>query len=235
MQRVFKHAVRLCAFVSVVCLAPTASSQQPTGQQPAQPAYPAQPGYPPQTGYPVQPGYPQQGYPQPGYPPGYPGYPGYGYPYGYAPAPTAIPPRKVAYVEGQPGPPGYRLTTESIRSLVVGGAICLGVGYSFMLLSAPVVAEDRKDHGEDPDDANMMMLPVVGPFLSIGAVDSEGVGTSFLILDGLLQTLGAGMLIGGIAYPRKVWLRGDVAGVRYQVTPGLVGKNTPGLGLTGSW
>lgn len=230
MQRVFEHAARICAFVSVVCLAPNASAQQPTGQQPAQPGYPA--GYP-QPGYP-QP-YPQQGYPQPGYQPGYPGYPGYGYPYGYAPAPAAIPPKKVAYVEGQPGPPGYRLTTESSKGLVVAGAICLGVGYSFMLLSAPVVASVRKSNDEDPDDANVMMLPVVGPFLSIWALDSEGIGTSFLILDGLLQTVGAGMLIGGLASPRKVWLRGDIAGVRYQVSPGLVGKNTPGVGLTGSW
>ena len=43
------------------------------------------------------------------------------------------------------------------------------------------------------------------------------------------------MLIGGLASPRKVWLRGDIAGVRYQVTPGLVGNNAPGLGVTGNW
>lgn len=227
MQREIKYAARICAFVSVVCLAPFASAQQPNGQQP--PPYPAQPGY-------AQPGYPAQyppGYPPTGYPPAYPAYPGYGYPYGYAPA--AIPPKKVPYVEGQPGPPGYRLTTESSKGLVISGAICLGVGYSFMLLSAPIVAAVRKSNDEDPDDANVMMIPVVGPFLSIWALDSEGVGTSFLILDGLLQTAGAGMLIGGLASPRKVWLRGDIAGVRYQLTPGLVGKNTPGLGLTGSW
>jgi hypothetical protein len=53
--------------------------------------------------------------------------------------------------------------------------------------------------------------------------------------DGLGQAVGAAMLITGLAAPRRVLVRDDVAKVHVMPTPLTFGKGSAGVGLTGTF
>jgi hypothetical protein len=159
---------------------------------------------------------------------------------------------ELRYVEGRPIPPGYHLETRARRGLVVTGPIIFGIPY---VLSASVGASSRYD----PD--RWLYLPVVGPFADLGARGSQCTRTSFptssgtstteicnddsaarffLMLDGLLQTAGATMLILGLALPSHHLLRDDApyagsAGspVVVNVRPTTLGRGGYGLAIDG--
>ena len=212
--------------------APTVVVVQPQGYGQPPPGY----GQPP-PGY----GQPPQGYAPPGYGPPPQGYaqPGYGQlPPGayYAPAPGATAPqgpRILDYEEGDNIPAGYRTGTRVRTGLVIGGAVSLGVGYLFTIMVAGIgqlasnISDSSKDFGP-------LLIPVVGPFIGIGTTHAStggGFGLGFL---GVVQTAGLGMLIGGIAAPKTVLIRNDIAGVKFNVIPQL-GPTSAGMGMVGSF
>src|SRR5262249_3684090 len=152
------------------------------------------------------------------------------------------------YVEGRPIPPGYHVETRARRGLVVAGPIIFGIPYVF---SASVAASSTFD----PD--RWLYLPVVGPFADLGARGSRctrstfptpsGTSTTevcsddsaarfFLMLDGLMQTAGATMLILGLALPTTHVIRddapysGSASPVVVSVRPSSLGRS--GYGLT---
>jgi hypothetical protein len=180
--------------------------------------------------------------PQPG-PYAYPPYP-YPYPYHhpYAYPPPAPPPqepaRELRYKEGEPTPPGYRYEERMRSGMVIAGALALGIPYTLGLYGA---AAANFDNG-----SGWLAVPAAGPFLMIGARDGscdehtegsrqalECAGdvylTMLLVLDGLVQTAGAALLLIGVTSPKKLWVRQDIA---LSVSPTRVGSGY-GLGMHG--
>jgi hypothetical protein len=156
-------------------------------------------------------------------------------------------------VEGRPVPSGYHRETRVRKGLVVSGPIIFGIPY---ILSASVAASSRFE----PD--RWLYLPVVGPFADLGArgshcsrdtlLVSPGVTNTsetcvddtaarfFLMLDGLMQTAGATMLILGLALPHHLLVRddapytGSVPGqFAWTIGPRSMGRTGYGLGVDG--
>jgi hypothetical protein len=119
--------------------------------------------------------------------------------------------------------PGYHLDTRIRRGPVIAGSVMLGTGY---LISA-VAAGAAVESGDT--ELAPLFVPVAGPFITLGTIDwsSDFGGLAFaiigvpLILDGLLQTGGAILLIAGIASPKKVLVRDGVSTTETDTTPRL--------------
>lgn len=229
-RRAFANTAVAAALLMVPALC---YAQDPGPAPPAPPGFAPQP--PPPQGEPFlpppppQPGYPQQGapgYPQQGYPPDYsgqgPALPG-AQPKTYRDLPETLP-----YEEGDPVPYGYRPDTRIRKGLVIGGAVTLG---SLYLISASFgsLATDVSSSG---DDYRPLYVPVLGPFITINTADSRGSGTFFLLIDGVGQSAGLAMLIAGLAAPKSVLVRNDIAEVH--LSPVVVGDGQLGLGFAGT-
>jgi hypothetical protein len=141
--------------------------------------------------WPVFPGYGAPAY----YPP-----PGYYPPPSYSPpGASLIPPTTLPYEDGQTVPHGYRIKARPVRSLVVAGSVTFGATYLASLLGAAAVVAGS----DDGKSFTPLFAPVVGPFITIGTAGSSGAGTLWLVLDGLVQTAGATMLVVGLAADEK--------------------------------
>lgn len=213
-----------------LCAAPPGAWAQDPGAPPPPP-----PGFEPQGGAtgaplgsrpPPPAGYvpPPAGYAPPpdaaGPPAGYPALPG-------APPKTwRDMPQELPYSEGDPVPYGYHPDTQIRKGLVIGGAVTLG---SLYLLSASIASV--ADDVSTTDEFTPLYFPVVGPFITIGTADAEGSGTFILLVDGVGQSAGLAMLIAGLASPRSVLVRNDLAEVR--LSPVIVGDGQLGIGLAG--
>lgn len=125
------------------------------------------------------------------------------------------------YSDGQLVPPGYHVETQIRKGLVIAGACVFGATY---LLTVVVAAEAGKG-------AEILYVPVVGPFVAAGVLAKGGeLGASLapvFILDGVAQLAGVGMFIAGMVAQKQVLVRNDVS---FQVLPTPLGKG--GLGLT---
>ena len=209
----------------------TASAQQ-TGAAPPQTVIVVQqqPGYgQPPPGY----GQPPPGYGQP--PPGYAPAPPGTY---YAPAPgyatPSLGPKVIDYEEGDTIPPGYRTGTRIRKGLVIGGSVMLGVGYLITIMTAGI-GQAVNNFGEaGTKDFGPLLIPVVGPFIGMKTTHPSTGGVFGLAFLGVAQTAGLGMLIGGIAAPRTVLLRNEVAGVKFTIAPQF-GPSGAGIGAVGSF
>lgn len=114
------------------------------------------------------------------------------------------------YRDEQGVPPGYHLETRLRKGPVIAGSIMLGAGY---LGSVAAATQFLANEGDDGSDAWPLFIPIAGPFITLGNLDfndNEWGGLLFvvagipLILDGLLQTGGAALLIGGLASPKQI-------------------------------
>ena len=166
-------------------------------------------------------------------------YPYYPYPYTY-PHPYSYPgqasPARIPYEEGQRAPPGYQLKSEPRTGLVIGGAVTLGTVWISTILAASIVdavrnADREKDEPRD-NGAAPLFIPVFGPFIAISTLDAEGPGITVLVMDGLAQGAGAGMLIAGLTAERKVWVR-QVGNVELRLAPIAIDKRSLSMGLSG--
>lgn len=185
---------------------------------------------PPPPAQPAPPGYGSQGQGQSGYgePYGQPGHgsPAYGQP-GYGPPPhgpgpvqgsgsaadlsqrysdfpPGYAPRKIPSDGGQP-PPGYRLGSEPRTGLWVTGVGLLGGAYLASFLAAGTAVS------EGEDDIAPLFIPVAGPWITVRTADDGDELRVPLVMDGLVQLAGLGLLIGGLAAQREVFVRSDVA------------------------
>ena len=227
-------------------LPPATAAPAPPGQPPPGQPPPGQPppgyGQPPPPGYgqPPPPGYgqpPPPGYgPPPGYPPPY-GYgppPGYPSPYGYGPpSPDAYGPKTREYKEGEPIPPGYHLETRGATKILVAGIAIFGGLY---IASALVGGTFVSEGGDEADELGPLLIPLVGPFVTMGTsgVDpGEQSGQApfiLLLFDGLGQTAGLVMTIYGLAAPdTKRLVRNDQGSERSLAPEVLVGASSGSL------
>jgi hypothetical protein len=234
---VLKRSLPSRGAAAVTILALTSSALPATAQQPAPATSPAAPpGAPPTAAPPpaappapapagsAQP--PPAGYGSPAYggPYGQPGYgaPPYGQPgYGtvhqpspegsgpdlsqrYPEFPPGYAPRKIPADGGQP-PPGYRMGSEPRTGLWVTGVGLLGGAYLASFLAAGTAVS------EGEDDIAPLFIPVAGPWITVRTADDGDDLRVPLVMDGLIQLAGLGLLIGGLAAQRDVFVRSDVA------------------------
>lgn len=157
----------------------------------------------------------------------------------------ALPPgMELPYEDGDPIPPGYRLARQPRRGLVIGGSIMTGIGWGLSLTGAVAADFDSK--------SGFLVVPVLGPWLMLaagGAKDRDCSSSSsyydydydcgsrsglrsVLVLDGLLQTAGAVMVVAGIAFPRVRLVREDVT---VGFVPTTFGSGSYGLGAVGTF
>lgn len=105
--------------------------------------------------------------------------------------------------------------------MVIGGSVTAA---GLWLLSSVV--------GTFSSELTPLLIPVAGPFITIGTVDAEGVGKLLLVYSGLGQATGVGLCIAGLVAKKDVLVREDLAGLT--VVP-IVGANQTGLAARGSF
>jgi hypothetical protein len=114
--------------------------------------------------------------------------------------------------------------------LIIGGAITFGTAYFVTLVAASAYAEA---HPAKSDDALPLFVPVAGPWIGIGTMNTSSVGTGWLITDGLVQAAGVAMFAGAFIWPKKRFLRDDLAAPGLRLQPMVLGKGGTGLGVAG--
>ncbi|WP_437850891.1 hypothetical protein [Sorangium sp. So ce363] len=188
---------------------PSAQSAAPSGYAPSPAGAP--PGYAP-------PGYAPPGYAPPGYalPPGYAAPPDH-VPPGYVPyAPSVIlgMPRTLTFTEGGIRPAGYRVETQMNRRLVVAGSIVLASAWALSALTAGSILSEG---GSDAVSYSPMLVPVGGPFITLGTGEEVDVdrddgrlAAALLLFDGATQVTGFVLLVAGLVGNQRVWVRDDI-------------------------
>jgi hypothetical protein len=191
--------LRLAVVGAGLLLASTANAQQPQGNTPyaTQPVYTAPP---PSSGGgeyvpPVQQQQAQQ-QPQMVYVQQQPGLTG---------------PKELPYDEGDPVPPGYHPDTRMRRGLIIGGAVTFGVFYLISALVGAIALDCNSLITSCSNSLGVLLIPGAGPFVALGTAKPDGVGAFALVVDGVAQAGGLLMLVLGIAVPRSVLVRNDIA------------------------
>lgn len=137
--------------------------------------------------------------------------------------------------EGEAIPPGYHPVTRIRKGLVVGGAVTFGAVYLINVLIAAVSHDACNISGSTCSGAlTALYIPIAGPFVQLGSSHSA-TGSFGLVVDGLLQAGGAAMMIAGIAAPKTVLIRNDLAKIELKPTPMTFGKSGAGFGFTGTF
>jgi hypothetical protein len=157
----------------------------------------------------------------------------------YAPPPGYYPPPG-AYAQPQPGPrvlndweegeplpAGYHKATRPRVGLIVGGSVLFGVTWLTSAFAGAVASDIGARNGK------LLIIPVVGPFTLVPSGSTTG--DLFLVLDGLAQAGGLAMLVVGIAVPKTVAVRNDIAKVQIMPTPMTFGSNSAGFGFVGKF
>jgi len=139
----------------------------------------------------------------------------------------------------EPPPEGYNLRS-SVRSGAIGGGVTLLLlGWIPAIIGGAIAAKDEKQRGIDGDgveegDWTPMYVPVVGPFITMSSVDASGGGAAVLVVDGVLQTAGAALIVYGILDRKYKVVRAQVAGHPVEVAPG-VSFDRPGISVRGAF
>ncbi len=129
----------------------------------------------------------------------------------YVPQSVALSGPKVitTWDETQPIPPGYHPVRRVSKGLVAGGASLFGSIYLITVLAGAITVDVCK-LSSSCTPSYALFIPVVGPLFEIPRSASM-VGDLFLVLDTLAQGAGVFMFIFGLAAPRVVLVRNDLA------------------------
>lgn len=126
------------------------------------------------------------------------------------------------YDSSRPIPPGYHAevsdsdASAKIRTL---GWISLGVGYGAAYGAAISL----------PGELSWLYAPVVGPWVEVADKNQDLRG--LIAIDGLFQTVGAGLLIGGIVTAGHRLVRDDAPVARIEVVPARMGRGGYGIAV----
>lgn len=140
------------------------------------------------------------------------------------------------YKEGDPIPPGFHLKKIKQGPLFVTGAIVFGASYGVSLISGIIVQATRdlpEDSTTDSASYIPMVIPVVGPFVTLATGDSAGAGTALLIALGTAQVAGVAMLIAGTVAPPIKLVRFESPRASFSILPSI-GRSGVGLGIVGT-
>jgi len=143
-------------------------------------------------------------------------------------------PETLSYRTGRPVPKGYRVERRRYRGLIISGAIVFGIPYTVSLAYAP-----NEPH------LNWLVVPVIGPLLASETIrecdeesyaeesgcvyDAEAAATA-LRFDGIVQAIGAGLLLPGLLFKRPILVRDPT--VSFRVAPVRLGRGH-GVGIVG--
>jgi hypothetical protein len=131
----------------------------------------------------------------------------------------------------QPVPPGYHVTTEARKGMIIGGAVMFGSLYLIDILVAAGGSDCANSGACSSNPFTAMWVPAVGPFLQM-ASNSSSVGNVFYAIDGLAQCAGIAMFIYGVAAPRTVLVRNDLGSItKPLLVPMKMGQDGYGAGL----
>lgn len=126
------------------------------------------------------------------------------------------------YQSGAPVPAGYTVEvsdSDAAAKCRTLGWISLGIGYGAAYVSAISL----------PGELSWLYVPVIGPWAEVADKDQDLRG--LIAIDGLFQTVGAGLLVGGIATAGHRLVRDDAPAARLQITPTRLGRNGYGLAV----
>jgi hypothetical protein len=113
-------------------------------------------------------------------------------------------------------PPGYHVETSVADSAAAArtiGFISLGVGYGAAYVTALSL----------PGNASWMYLPVFGPWIEVA--DSSQKMRGLIAVDGFFQTVGAGLVLGGIAMSGRQLVRDDALFANVFFVPAPIGHD----------
>lgn len=111
-------------------------------------------------------------------------------------------PARIEFEEGDVIPPGYEIKSRPDRTLLTGGLITLLVPYTISFLFGSVFALDGGDR--EQREFGPLLIPVLGPFISMGMWDSTSEEGAFIMLaNGFAQTAGAAMIVTSVLLPDK--------------------------------
>jgi hypothetical protein len=140
------------------------------------------------------------------------------------PTPPPRPPHVVTaanWEETDAPPPGYHVENRMRRGLVIKGAALLLVSYGASAFFAAGV-----------DDARALWAPIAGPFVQVARTPNSP-AAALLVVDGVVQVIGAGMITYGLAVPRGV-LVPDAPKAQLSFVP-IFSTGSAGLGLVGTF
>jgi hypothetical protein len=142
-------------------------------------------------------------------------------------------PETVAYRRGRAAPEGYVLTEEPRRGFVIGGVAVVGAAYLTGLMVTGVAMDF-------PNKTAFLAIPVAGPWITLATRDKrcddditldctgDELARRMLIVDGLVQAVGVGLIAAGMTWTKSVWLREDLAS-NVEFLPTLNVAASPGL------
>jgi hypothetical protein len=131
-----------------------------------------------------------------------------------------------AYEPGSPLLPGYQVEPSDVDGAAITrtvGWVSLAVGYGGAYATALSL----------PGTQSALYVPVFGPWIKVA--DSSERLRGLLAVDGLLQTVGVGLVVGGIAASGKQLVKSDSIIASLCVTPTLVGRDGGGVWLGGAF
>jgi hypothetical protein len=161
------------------------------------------------------------------------------------------------YREGAQIPAGYHLEKHRWRGLILGGLATLGAAYTYAFVSGAV---NGFGNGE-----GWLILPVIGPWAALADrrspcsftqlesfeqakpivqqclndVQAEGVRLTLIAFDGVMQVMGAGLLVAGLITYQTELVRDDLhldeRAVRWRIGPRSFGRAGWGLGVDGAF
>ncbi len=123
-------------------------------------------------------------------------------PAGYPP-PAMFGPSRLPYFESDPVPPGYEIQTRPRMGLAKAGLATFVPLYGLSVIFGGVFLGNENG---DAKKYGPMLIPVIGPFATIGTADTDE-GTIFLLLDGIGQLTGAALFLGGMLSEEKYLAR----------------------------
>lgn len=126
------------------------------------------------------------------------------------------------YESSSPVPPGYHVEVSDSDAAAKArtlGWISLGIGYGAAYVAAISL----------PGEVSWLYAPVIGPWVEVADKNQDLRG--LIAVDGLLQTVGAGLLIGGIATSGHRLVRDDAPAARIEVVPARFGRGGYGVAL----
>jgi len=108
-------------------------------------------------------------------------------------------PSRLPYSENDPIPAGYEIQTRPRMGLAKAGIATFVPLYGLSVLFGATYL------GSETGDASRygpMLVPVIGPFITMGTADGGGANI-FLLLDGVGQLTGAALFIAGMLSEEK--------------------------------
>ena len=128
--------------------------------------------------------------------------------------------------KGEPVPAGYRVETSQADGAAVTrtiGWVSLGVGYGAAYVTALSL----------PGNVSWLYAPVIGPWIQVGRRGQSLPG--LIAVDGLFQTVGASLVVYGIAAAGKQLVRDEGVLARVRVVPTAMGRDGWGVTLVGAF